>query len=185
MARTRRPWSRFETIGSIAAIVVGIAAICVSTYQAHIMRTEIRASIWPAIQVGGFISAHPQGTSIGMRVTNVGVGPAMVERVRVYVGDEFIASFNDLVKTAPEGGNHSFDTIRGRIMASGETATPFAFEYPGRSYDDLVETFQYYGDHMRFEVCYCSSLNECWVRDLDNHRPKPVKDCSAAPSSDL
>ena len=51
----RRGWRlRFETVGSISAIVVGVAALFVSWDQARVMRQEIRASLWPALQIDGF-----------------------------------------------------------------------------------------------------------------------------------
>lgn len=178
-------WRRFETIGSVTAIVVGVAAIFVSTYQAHIMRNEIRASVWPALQITGFISADPEGTRIGARVSNVGVGPALIERITVKVEGDFIEDLPELITTAPEGANHSFELLRGRIMASGEAIDSFSFEYVGKSYDELWPTYQYYGEHMELEVCYCSSMKECWVRDLHSNPPQPVKSCATQPSSNL
>ena len=42
---------RFETVGSIAAIVVGVAALFVSLYQARVMQAQQHAAVWPILTI--------------------------------------------------------------------------------------------------------------------------------------
>lgn len=185
---------RFETVGSIAAIVVGAAALWVSWDQGRVMRQEMRASVWPAIQIDGFTDTEGGGLRVGLTLENAGVGPALIERVSLHYGDTLIPDLDalrEMVESDAPGFNVSYKTATGRILASGASIRPFEFEYPDPSDFPTNSDLAISGSAGRvttdwtLEVCYCSSLGECWVTGTLNSTPAEIARCDLAPASDF
>jgi hypothetical protein len=177
------PWHRhFETVGSIVAIVVGVAALFVSFDQSRVMREEIRASIWPALQVDGFVSREEDLMLIGLAVQNAGVGPALVERVTIRHQGEPVPDLETLRSLMSPGADLSFQTLGGRIVAAGATVMPFELRVPGSGDADVGETMARLQREWTAEVCYCSTLDQCWVADVSSEPPREVPGCDDQPS---
>jgi hypothetical protein len=175
----RKPWHRhFETVGSITAIIVGIAALYVSWDQGRVMREEVRASVWPALQVDGFASRVGGGMSIGLRVQNAGVGPARVERVAIRSHDEPVADLESMLALMPPDGDLSVQTVEGRIIAAGDVVQPFTLHYDEALAEDAVAMMGALSAQWSVEVCYCSVLDQCWISGQDRAAPAEVADCS-------
>lgn len=181
---------RFETVGSIAAIVVGVIALFVSWDQARVMRQDIRASVWPALQVQGFVDTA-QGLALGLRVENAGVGPALIERITVRQDGVVITDIDDLRSRINESAELSFDTATGRVLASGAEFQPFAFRT-----DDPAALLGVEGpvDTLRAsrafsgwtaELCYCSTLGDCWTADMTTNPPAETDSCDTEDASAL
>lgn len=182
---TRKPWHQhFETVGSITAIVVGVAALYVSWDQGRVMREEVRASVWPALQVDGFASRIDAGMSLGLRVQNAGVGPARVERITIRYRDELVPDLASMLSLMPEDGDLSLQTLEGRIIAAGDRVEPFALVYEQGLSGDAVEVMAELSAGWTVEVCYCSVLEQCWVSGQNRASLTPVADC-AGPRTDL
>jgi hypothetical protein len=183
--RSRKPWHRhFETVGSISAIVVGIAALYVSWDQGRVMREEVRASVWPALQVDGFASRAESGLSLGLSVQNAGVGPARVERLTIRHHGELVPDLDGLVSRMPADGDLSLQTLEGRIIAAGDTVRPFVLRYDEPSAEDAVDVMSRLSAQWLVEVCYCSVLGQCWTSGQESAAPTAVADC-AGPRTDL
>ncbi|PWE18433.1 hypothetical protein DDZ18_02165 [Marinicauda salina] len=183
---------RFETVGSITAIVVGVAALFVSWDQGRVMRQEIRASVWPALQVDGFVESGPDELSMGLRVQNAGVGPALIERFTVYEQGELVRDIADLRARMGEDVDFSQESLTGRIIAAGDEVRPFLFRYDDPAAaaaelgsSDAVDILAAVSGRWEAEVCYCSSLGQCWTSDLSPEPPVETARCDAAPASDL
>jgi hypothetical protein len=184
-ARPRKPWHQhFETVGSITAIVVGVAALYVSWDQGRVMREEVRASVWPALQVDGFASRAGDGLSLGLRVQNAGVGPARVERITIRHRDELVPDLDSMLALMPEDGDLSLQTLEGRIIAAGDTVQPFTLHYAEDLAGDAVAVMAGLSARWAVEVCYCSVLDQCWASGQNRAAPVPVRDC-AGPETDL
>ena len=181
---------RFETVGSITAIVVGVIALWVSYDQAQVMRQDIRASVWPALQVQGFVDTQ-NGLAIGLNIENAGVGPALIERITVRHGQSIVADIEDLRSRIDESADISFDTATGRILASGNAFRPFVFRTNDPAgllgvegpVDPLMASRAIAG--WTAEVCYCSSLGDCWLSDTTTNPPAEIDSCDADEASAL
>jgi hypothetical protein len=183
---------RFETVGSIAAIVVGVIALFVSWDQARVMRQDIRASVWPALQVQGFVDTEGGGLALGLNIENAGVGPALIERITVRHRGEVVEDLDDLEARVTQGFDLSFETVTGRILAAGDSVQPFVFRF------ESVEAFMPDGEPISTrqaaglitsawtaEVCYCSSLGQCWTADTTTNPPAEAAHCDLEPASAL
>lgn len=183
--RPRKPWHQhFETVGSITAIVVGVAALYVSWDQGRVMREEVRASVWPALQVDGFASRSEDGLAIGLRIQNAGVGPARVERVTMRYEEVLVPDLEAMLALMPEDGDLSLQSVAGRIIAAGDTVQPFTLRYDDSRARDSVDVIAELSARWNVEVCYCSVLEQCWVSGQNRAALTPVADCSG-PATDL
>jgi hypothetical protein len=183
---------RFETVGSIAAIVVGVIALFVSWDQARVMRQDIRASVWPALQVQGFVDTEGGGLALGLNIENAGVGPALIERITVRHRGALVEDLDDLAARISEDADLSFETVTGRILAAGNSVQPFVFRF------ESMESLLPDGEPMSTraaaglitsawmaELCYCSSLGQCWVSDTTTNPPAEASACDLEPASSL
>jgi hypothetical protein len=177
-----KPWYRhFETIGSISAIVVGVAALFVSWDQGAVMRREIAASLWPALQVDGFATRSGEELLIGVRIHNAGVGPALVHHLTLREGGELLPSLAAIAARLPDGAEQrSVQRLAGRILAAGDSAEPFVFAVPADRTVDAVAVMKDLGS-WEVAVCYCSSLGDCWTANADGAMPAPVAGCGDDP----
>ncbi len=175
----------FETVGSISAIVIGVAALLVSLDQGRVMREEIRASLWPVLQVDGYVDASPEQVAIGLRVENAGVGPAIVQRVSIWHEGELLADLDAVADVMEGARDRSQETLTGRVIAAGATAAPFTFRFPPSAQLDAVDLMNDIANDWRIEVCYCSALGQCWLSDPRVSPPADINRCDAAPASDL
>ncbi len=188
---------RFETVGSIVAIVVGVAALWVSWDQGQVMRDEMRASVWPALQVDGFTDTAGGDLNVGLSLENAGVGPALIERVTLRRNGELVADLDALRAMVAEGLdgqtaedlNVSFQSATGRILAAGARIRPFEFHFESAADFPLENEFALSAGSGRVttawsvEVCYCSSLGDCWATGTDISPPTSVNRCDAEPAS--
>ena len=183
----RKPWHQhFETVGSISAIVVGVAALYVSWDQGRVMREEVRASVWPAVQSEGYVDRRSGSTVIGLRLQNAGVGPAKIERITVRNGSELVEDIDDLVERLPPGADLAVQYSTGRILAAGDTLLPFELRYPEQSElagVDAVELMRSLSEDWAIEVCYCSVLDQCWVGGDREVGQREVERCDDVPAS--
>lgn len=185
-APAKRPWHRhFETVGSISAIVVGVAALFVSWDQSRVMREEVRASVWPALQVDGFVSSDQNALNVGVRIHNAGVGPALLERITVLHQGRLVEDFEMLESLMPETVDRSRQTVAGRIIAAGAIVEPFSFRWADEAAADAVELMEDLTRQWSIEVCYCSTLGDCWTTNAGREAPSEVKSCDRVPASDL
>lgn len=185
-----KPWHRhFETVGSISAIVVGVAALYVSWDQGRVMREEVRASVWPALQVDGFVSRAEGGLNLGLRVQNAGVGPARVERISIRHSGKPVPDLEAMLALLPPDGDLSLQSLEGRIIAAGDVVQPFSLLYDQAQAEDAVDIMGRLSAQWSVEVCYCSVLDQCWRSGQDSAAPAEVENCAGertdlAPSPD-
>ena len=175
----------FETVGSISAMVVGLAALVVSWDQSRLMREEIRASVWPALQVDGFVTRDGDTIATGLRIENAGIGPALLENIAIRHRGDLVPDIEAMDALMPEGADRSQTLVTNRILAAGDEIQPLTYAYRTASEHDAVEIMQAMRRDWRIEICYCSALDQCWVTDDTSLRPREVNGCRGRQGSDL
>ncbi len=182
---SRLPKIRVETFAAIAATIVSTAALFVAWDQARIARTEVKAAIWPAMQINGFTETG-DGIAVGVRARNAGVGPALVERVHVTYDGVPVATRQELAAHWPGPFMMSYDTLAGRVVAPGESFDFLRLQYPETGAPaDLAEIVAAESLKWKVEACYCSTLNECWISNTDVGRPQETDSCDGVPEGDF
>ena len=169
--RARRNW---DGLAAVIAAFVGLLALGVSGYTAYLQRQQVRAQVWPYLETG-FSSAKR-----GVMLYNKGAGPAIIRGVEIDVDGKPQRDWDAVFKALGlDFGHHiPYSTINGVVISAGDHVDQLAFPN--------AEDFNHYAHEMsrlRFVVCYCSSLGECWNYDDSVNLPRearqPVAQCPA------
>ncbi|HEX4383804.1 MAG TPA: hypothetical protein VH083_12680 [Myxococcales bacterium] len=168
-------WNR-DLLAASASGLVGALALATSTYNVYLQRQQVRAQVWPRLNLDDDWSDDV----VTLQVQNRGMGPANVKRVRVSVdgapaGDWVAAILALLKKKSMRLPN--INKLEGQVMSPGFQIAPLKISGP-----DAVE-FLKQRQRLAFEACYCSTLDECWVLSVPNLAEESttiaVEDCKA------
>ena len=154
--------SRFDVL---IATIVGFLALCVSGYTAYMQRQQVRAAVWPILE---FDSSN--APDIHFTLTNKGVGPAIIRNVIVKVDGEPVRNWKEALAKILGPGEHLFSEsdMNGHVFAAGESMTVFTprdAENNPLNFDKSNSLWVNMNkDRLRVtaEICYCSTLGECW-----------------------
>ncbi|MEO1039125.1 MAG: hypothetical protein AAFX09_06225 [Pseudomonadota bacterium] len=174
---------RFETVGSIAAILVGIAAIMVSWDQGRVMRAQQHASVLPAIQIDGYVNENAGRLTAGLRLRNNGVGPALIHDFTLALGDETVTGWDEFTALAPSGSGRNWSSVTGRVLGQGEEITAIELFWEEASTEDLSALRNFVvglTSAIDVSACYCSVFDRCFISRLGSDGallPEPVRTC--------
>lgn len=159
---TRRGASRYD---AIIATLVGFCALCVSGYTAYMQRQQVRAAVWPILE---FDSSNGP---IRFTLANKGVGPAIIKHAIVKVDGQPARSWAEVMDKVLGPGKHpgQESDIGGHVFAAGESLNvftphddannPFNFDKSSPLWVKLNEG----RNRVTVEICYSSTLGECWT----------------------
>jgi hypothetical protein len=190
----QRHWT--DTLFAAAALFVSAVSLWVGIRTENANEQLVAASTWPFLQVQ--ISNADPDTKLDLQfqVVNTGVGPAKIESFEVFYRGKPYTSGNQLLgdccgyhavkATSPEAKNHTplaTGTVQGIVLRAGETETFIHYKLG----DDNLPVWQALDkarEEMRYRVCYCSVLDQCWRGELRAElympgqlHPQPVKTC--------
>ncbi|MBS0432840.1 MAG: hypothetical protein JSS21_10625 [Proteobacteria bacterium] len=171
---------RWDALAAIIAALVGLLALIVAGYTAYIQRQQVRAQVWPYL-----MWANSDNSSEYMWI-NKGVGPAIVKSAQVLIGGRPQRDWDEVLRTLQTGelkiGQSSFNH---GVVSAGETIEWLKFKDQSdfRTFRTAAERMQ-----LKFKVCYCSTLGDCWVDDTTrgirgNNTRFAVDRCPAVPES--
>jgi hypothetical protein len=161
--RETRGASRYETV---IATLVGLCALCVSGYTAYVQRQQVRAAVWPILE---FDSSN--APDIRFTLANKGVGPAIIRNVILKVDGEPVRNWKEVIERLLGPGEHLFSEsdMSGHVLAAGESMTVFTAHDPQNNplvYDKSNPLWMQLNKErfrVMVEICYSSTLNECWT----------------------
>jgi len=145
---------RWDALAAIIAALVGLLALCVSAYTAYIQHQQVRAQVWPYLEAG-----NDDGNR-AIFVYNKGVGPAIVKSAQVFIDGKPQTSWADVL-TALGLPPHQYvqSTLNPDVISPGEQVRVIGFHD-----DEHWKPFRSAAlDRMTMNICYCSTLDECWM----------------------
>jgi len=146
----RRNWAAYS---AVIATLVGLLALVVSAYTAMLQQQQVRAQVWPRLQL------MSSGSLQEVLVMNKGVGPAVIESVRIHVDGVAQRDWKMLEKTlGVTPAEYVQSTVNGTVISGGERYVMANF--PERQ---VWERIRPQLQRMHRRLCYCSTLEECWV----------------------
>jgi len=160
-------------LAAVVASLVGLLALLVAGYTAHIQREQVRAQVWPFL-IGGFTSVDNE-----LMWINKGVGPAIVERVELRIDDQLRGDWRetfDALGFQPEGWRQSF--LNGNVISPGEHVSWLRFT-KREEFDRFMELGRNGG--LQVDLCYCSTLGDCWHTRWNESTREPRATCRADP----
>lgn len=161
-----------EAFAAITAIIVSACALGVSFYEASIMRTHQKSAVWPYIQLG----QQYDSKGFALEAYNKGVGPAMIESLKVWVDNKPVNSLNQVLDTLLGEGhgvnwnNYSIHNVNQNVLESGYNEPMVRFQW-----NDDTRILQKKIDRIKIEMIYKSIYDDCWMVSFDS-TPKPC-DC--------
>jgi len=160
--KERRAATRYETV---IATFIALLAVCVAGYTAYMQRQQVRAAVWPIVE---FDSSN--GPDIHFTLANKGVGPAIIRHVIVKVDGRPVKRWNELLDKLIGPGKHQFSEsdMNGHVLAPNESMTVFTpHDVEGNPLTDRSNPLwvEMNKDRARVsvEICYSSTLGECWT----------------------
>ena len=154
--------SRYD---AIIATFVGVCALCVSGYTAYMQRQQVRGAVWPILE---FDSGNGP---IQFILANKGVGPAIIKHVMVRVDEKPVKNWKQVLERILGPGYHPGEEadMSGRVLAAGESLTVFTPHDEMRNplkfdkSNPLWEKLDTGRNRVTVEICYSSTLGECWT----------------------
>jgi hypothetical protein len=176
-----RATTRYETV---IATLIGCVAVCVAGYTAYMQRQQVRAAVWPILE---FDSGNGP---IHFTLANKGVGPAIIKHVILKVDDQPVKNWAEAFEKILGPGYHpgAESDISGRVFSAGESTdvftphdeanNPIAFD---KSNPLWVKMNKDRG-RITVEICYCSTLGECWTLRGSAMRPGTTTESRRCPT---
>lgn len=188
----RRP-VKWDAVAAIIASFVGFLALLVAGYTAYvqrytaqIQRQQVSAQVWPYLISGNDDLAQ------ALTVNNKGMGPAIVRSVQVRVDGKSQTGWDTVLTTLGMLPHHfNQTTINRDVLSPGEQLQMIRFPDKDRwqHFHDLAL------NRMAVDICFCSTLGECWVSSNRNIiepssmslqlRVKPVGQCPRLPATEV
>lgn len=156
---------------ALMATVVSLCALCVSLYQVRLAKNQQMAAVWPYVSIGGHSTANGPKQAWGITVTNNGLGPAIIEQVRLrYAGKDF--AFQTLVDSLAawtsrldslKSMNYAVGAIdRGTVIPAGNAVEWLAFDLSFSVPASAPPKAQEYFRNLSIVVRYKSLYGEIW-----------------------
>lgn len=147
----KRNW---DALAAVLAAGIGFLALVVSGYTAYIQRQQVRAQVWPYL-----IAGNDDGNQ-SIFVYNKGVGPAIVKSAQVFIDGKPQPDWAHVIAALglPEHG-YSQSTLNPDVISAGEQVRAIHVVDKDRwqVFRDGAAT------RMTLDICYCSTLDECWM----------------------
>src|SRR6266705_2041154 len=155
--------SRYD---AVVATFIALLAVCVAGYTAYVQRQQVRAAVWPILE---FDSSN--APDIHFTLANKGVGPAIIRHVILKVDGQPVRNWREALERILGPGEHlgSESDMSGRVFAAGESITVFTPHDPENNPLNFDKSNPLWvkmnKDRLRVtvEICYCSTLDECWT----------------------
>lgn len=173
--------SRYD---ALIATFVGVCALFVSGYTAYMQRQQVRAAVWPILE---FDSSN--APDIHFTLSNKGVGPAIIRNVVVRVDGQPMRNWGEVFQKLLGPGEHhaSEHDINNHVLSAGESMdilTPFETGENPIKFDRSNPLFAKI-DKDRFrvtvEICYSSTLGECWTLHAGGQAASSTTECRDCP----
>jgi hypothetical protein len=180
--KTARWYAKPDMMVGIGALVVSLCAVCVSLYGAALQRAHDRAEVWPRLEFA--LWTTPKGADLYLQ--NTGIGPALVEYVRVTVDGKPVADWNAVLSEVLGAAQANFDhaQITDHALRAGDRTDVLGIEntyLPPGSIDKFMR--------VGVDVCYASVFQERW-RLVTEHLGGPsrwekVDNCPHGPATEF
>lgn len=176
---------------ALSALVLSIVSVAIAIHHGHTMEKLVAANSWPSIEIATS-NADDQGQKdLRLVVSNVGIGPARIEKFIVRYDGEPVADARDLLRhccaTADLPAERQpllvTSAVLGRVLPAREKINVLHFRYDDAN-ADIWNRLDAARSHLSMQVCYCSVFDECWIGDSNPVAPKRTESCSSLVGTD-
>ena len=173
--------SRYE---AIIATLIGLLAVSVASYTAYMQRQQVRGAVWPILQFDS------RNGPIQFTLANKGVGPAIIKHVILKVDDQPVKNWAEVLEKILGPGYHPGEEsdMSGRVFSAGESTNVFTPHgeannpIPFEKSNPLWAKLDAGRGHVTVEICYCSTLDECWTLRAGGSTPSITTETRRCPT---
>ncbi|MEM9047039.1 MAG: hypothetical protein AAGC81_20365 [Pseudomonadota bacterium] len=171
--------NKAEMLIAICALISSAVAVFIAWDQGRVMRAQQHGEVFPIIQIDGFATNSATRSALGIRVSNSGVGPAIIESVELEIGNTVVNSLDVVLADLPDGYELSWVGLTGRALAPGEQQIPVEIGWPkAANVAEEITEFALTTATWRLRICYCSVFGRCWrTNSLGTARAESVSVC--------
>jgi hypothetical protein len=176
---TTRGASRYD---AVIATFVGLFALCVSGYTAYVQRQQMRAAVWPILEFGS------GNGPIRFTLANKGVGPAIIRHVILRVDGQPAKNWPEALEKLLGPGKHRGEEsdMSDHVFSAGESLNVFTPHDDSNNPLNMDKSNPLWVQlntgrfRITVEICYCSTLGECWTLRAGGNTPStttPTRHC--------
>jgi hypothetical protein len=152
---------RFQTIGTALAIIISLAAMFISIYEASILKSQQTSMVWPYLD----LLQQNDNNGFAIEISNKGTGPAIITSVQVDYNGLPIENMDILLDSLNPNRTFGYDilsnnTLGNQVFMSGEKRVVF-----GLPYNDETRIVKSNLGKIRIRIGYKSVLEEHWYFD--------------------
>ncbi|NGY04303.1 hypothetical protein [Solimonas terrae] len=176
---------------ALSALVLSVVSVVIAIHHGHTMEKLVAANSWPSIELSESNADEQGHYDLRLRVANVGIGPARIEKFIVRYDGVAVGDARDLLQRCcgtaglPPEQQPLLTTsaVLGRVLPARETIDFLHFRYDEAS-ADTWHRLDAARSHLVMQVCYCSVFDECWIGDSSTAPPKRAESCDALAGRD-
>lgn len=164
-----------DRYGAAFAVVLSLAALFVSLAEVSSERAQQLASVWPHIEIGESYSDK----GFTLRMTNKGVGPALMGRLILRFDGQEITDIDQLIVDTL-GAEDAFSYERygmsdpsNSVVAPADQINLFSVDWDA----DTQRLIQAWNGRIDISTCYCSIHNDCWETSLNSAVNQRTETC--------
>ena len=152
---------RFQTIGTALAIIISLAAMFISIYEASILKSQQTSMVWPYLD----LLQQNDNNGFAIEISNKGTGPAIITSVQVDYNGIPVENIDVLMDSLNPNRTFGYDILRNstlgnQVFMSGEKRVVF-----GLPYNDETRIVESNLGKIRIRIGYKSVLEEHWYFD--------------------
>lgn len=171
---------RVELVIAMLALLTSACASIAAVIQTHatVVQTktiadQFGASVWPYVTFTTGVSEK----SFDAKLTNEGLGPALIRTFAVTVGGVAVPHLRDVIDAVdPPKSTRRYgeaDIGGGTVVRPGDSIT--FVDIRDRAFDRVHA--QAALERTSLKICYCSLLKDCWTLDSQESEPKQIGTC--------
>jgi hypothetical protein len=177
---------------AFSALFVSLCSLGIALHHGRTMQRLVEANSRPFIQITastGQPAADGTAQALTVLISNPGAGAARVERFSILVDDKPV---KDISAALLRLAGLSDDTPQAASVLGPMTYSDIAPSYIKAGSEQIVLRWPRTpgnaavwdkdaaagSDRVKFETCYCSIFDECWVENSHTFRPTAVMSCA-------
>jgi hypothetical protein len=177
---------------AFSALFVSLCSMGIALHHGRTMQRLVEANSRPFIQIttSGGRPVIGSGTSqaLTVQISNPGAGAARVERFSILVDDKAVKDISEallrlagLPANSPEAstvlGPMMYSAVAPSYLKAGSDQNVLLWPRTAGNASIWDKDAEAGFSRMKFETCYCSIFDECWIENSHTFRPTAVTSC--------
>jgi hypothetical protein len=175
---------------AFSALFVSLCSLGIALHHGQTMQRLVEANSRPFIQIkiSDGRAEHPATQVLTVFMSNPGAGAARIDRFSIFVDDKPVSDISAALlqladmpakPTDLEGilGSLTYADMAPSYIKAGSDQSVLRWERTASDaplWDKVVDVE---AKRLKFETCYCSIFDECWIENSHSFRPTPTKSC--------